>query len=93
MSIDQIPLESAIERPAHEFAKSRGWFAEKIMRTGRRGFPDHIFIRNGRIIFIEFKRPGEVPQPQQSKRHREMRCYGAEVFVIDNLDDAYEVLR
>ena len=92
MTIEQIPLESEIERPAHEFARSRGWFAEKIMRTGRRGFPDHIFIRNGRVIFIEFKRPGELPRPQQVKRHREMRCHGAEVFVIDSLDEAREVL-
>lgn len=91
MTADAI-LESEIERPAHQYAWSRGWFAEKIMRAGRRGFPDHIFIRNGRVVFIEFKRPGETPTPQQLKRHYEMRMRGAEVYVVDNLDEVKRIL-
>lgn len=88
-----MTLERDIERPAHEFAKSRGWMAEKIMRTGRRGFPDHLFIRDGVTIYIEFKRPGELPSPQQLRRHAEMRKHGASVFVVDSLDEAMRLLR
>lgn len=84
--------ETEVEGPARDYAKSRGWYADKIMRTGRRGFPDHLFIRQGRVIFIEFKRPGEVPEPHQLKRHREIRCYGGEVFVVDSLEVAREIL-
>ena len=84
--------ETEIEGPARDYAKSRGWYAEKIMRTGRRGFPDHLFIRQGRVIFIEFKRPGGVPEPHQLKRHKELRAHGVEVFVVDNLDDARRIL-
>ncbi len=85
-------LERDIERPAHQFAISRGWYAEKIMRTVRRGFPDHLFVRDGLVIFIEFKRPGEEAMPQQQRRHAELREHGASVFVIDNLDEAKRVL-
>jgi len=84
--------ETEVEGPARDYAKSRGWYADKIMRTGRRGFPDHFFLRQGRVILIEFKRPGEVPEPHQLKRHREIREHGGEVFVVDSLEVAREIL-
>ena len=84
--------ETEVEGPARDYAKSRGWYADKIMRTGRKGFPDHFFARQGRIILIEFKRPLEEPTIQQLKRHKELRAHGVEVFVVDNLDDARRVL-
>lgn len=92
MTDDEL-LEREVERPAHEYAKSRGWLADKIMRTGRRGFPDHFFARAGRIVLIEFKRPGEDATTQQKKRHRELREHGVEVHVVDNLDDAKRILK
>ncbi len=80
--------EIEIERPVCEYAKSRGWFVDKVVSPGRRGFPDRVFIRNGRVVFCEFKAPGEKPTVQQSKRHREMRDHGAEVVWFDNLEAA-----
>ena len=84
--------ETEVEGPARDYAKSRGWYADKIMRTGRKGFPDHFFARQGRIILIEFKRPLEEPSEQQFKRHKELRAHGVEVFVVDNLDEARRIL-
>lgn len=84
--------ETEVEGPARDYAKSRGWYADKIMRTGRKGFPDHFFARQGRIILIEFKAPNKEPETQQLKRHKELRAHGVEVFVVDNLDDARRIL-
>lgn len=92
MSADDL-LEKEIEQPAMEYAESRGWWQDKIMRTSRGSFPDRYLVRNGRTILIEFKAPGEPPRPKQAKRHRELRAHGAEVFVVDNLEDAKEILR
>lgn len=86
-------LEKEVEQPAWQFAESRGWFHDKIMRTSRSSFPDHFFARRGRIVLMEFKRPGEPPNPKQAKRHRELRAQGVEVHVVDNLDDAKRILR
>lgn len=85
-------LESDLQRDAYNYALSRGWFAEKIMRTRRNGFPDYFYLRNGQTIHIEFKKSGEPANRQQLKRHREMREHGGQVFVVDNLDDAKRVL-
>lgn len=86
-------LESEIEKPACAYAESRGWWESKYVSPGKRAVPDRLFIRRARVIFIEFKRPGEDLRPQQKKRIREMREHGAEVFVCDNLEYAKEILR
>lgn len=84
--------EIEIERPACDFAETRGWWESKFVSTNKRGVPDRIFIRRGRVVFIEFKRPGEDATPQQQKRHREMRAHGAEVHVVDSLSEAKLIL-
>jgi len=86
-------LEREVERPAKQFAKQQGWWLAKFVSPGLRGVPDDVFIRDGRVLWIEFKRPGKDLRPQQKKRVREMREHGAEVHVIDNLADAYALLR
>lgn len=87
------PLEANIEGDAVKFAKANGWWVTKFVSPGKRGVPDRVFIRDGRVIFIEFKRTGEGLRVQQGKVAREMREHGAEVHMVDNLSDAYELLR
>lgn len=85
--------EIEIERPASDYAELRGWFEVKIMQTSKRGFPDRLYARDGKIILVEYKRPGKEPTTQQAKRHRELRAHGVEVHAIDNLQDAYELFQ
>lgn len=86
-------LESKVEGESMRYAERRGWWQAKFVSPNQRGVPDRILIRAGRVIFIEFKRHGEEPTRQQLKRHREMREHGAEVFVIDTLEEAMEILK
>lgn len=86
-------LEREIEKPAVAYAVDQGWLEIKIMRANKRGWPDRIFIRLGIVIFVEFKRPDVEPSKQQQKRHRELRAAGVKVYVIDNLEMAYVLLR
>lgn len=85
--------ESEIESKAKEYAKMRGWLVTKLMRCDVNGWPDCLFIRRGVVIFIEFKAPGEVPEPHQAKRHREIREHGVAVFVCDDLEEARVILQ
>lgn len=85
--------EIEIERPACEYAERRGWFEAKIASSNKNAMPDRIFHRRGYTMYIEFKRPGEEPTPQQRKRHREIRKHGIPVHICDNLELAYELLR
>lgn len=80
-----------IEQPFVTFAKSRGWLCEKVVSNSRRGWPDRFLARKGRIVLCEFKAPGKEPNPQQAKRHRELReQYGIEVVWFNDLAKAKE---
>lgn len=82
------PLESSVESKCSRYAETRGWFEIKVEKASKRGFPDHIFVRKGRVVFVEFKRDeNEEPVPQQLKRHKELREHGAEVLVVNSIED------
>lgn len=86
-------LESELQADALDFGHVRGWFGHKVEFKGRRGGPDTVFIRQGRTIWIEFKKPGEVPTRQQEKVHQEMRAKGATVYWADSMEQVREILR
>jgi len=85
--------ESNIEGQIIDFAEIRGWWQAKFTSPGLRGVADRIFIRRGRHLFIEVKKPGEVPTIQQEKRARDMRAYGATIHWVDSLEQARAILR
>jgi len=85
-------LESYVERKVCEFAESLGWLVRKLSWIGRRGAPDRLFIRGGRIVLIEFKRPGGVLELHQEREIARLRAAGAEVHVIDTVAAGMAVL-
>ena len=95
--------EAEIERKHRKAALLAGWFVEKIMRTAMNGFPDRFYAHGGsahcckhcgrgRIVLIEWKRPGEHANPQQQLRHKQLRAAGVEVHVVDSIADANRIL-
>ncbi|AEY69582.1 resolvase [Burkholderia phage vB_BceS_AH2] len=88
-----VPLESDIESATIDFAEQHGWWVAKFVSPGQRGVPDRIFIRRGRVLFLELKRPKKKPTSQQREKHKEMRRFGAEVHWINTLEQAYDLLR
>lgn len=93
--------EATLEARCTKKAKAAGWWAAKIMRTEKRGRPDHVYARrpNGtelfvaEIIWIEFKREGEEPTLQQYREHERMRAAGMQVEFVDNEKDFEALLR
>lgn len=86
-------LEVSLEEKVTDYAARRGWWEGKFICPGQTGVPDRIFIRRGRVIFIELKKDGEKPTRKQLSKHAEMRKYGAEVFWTDNLEEAMRILK
>lgn len=89
----KVERESKVEADIRDYALRRGWFVAKFVSPGQTGVPDRLFIRRGRHVFIEIKRPGEKPTPKQLSKHEEMRGFGAEVYWVDNLEAAMEILK
>lgn len=86
-------LESAIENHVCSVAAKAGFFVRKLAYPGRNHAPDRLFAREDRgAVFIEFKRPGEVPRRGQFLEHERMREAGLEVHVCDDVQDALRIL-
>lgn len=85
-------LESSIEGVVVTRAEAAGWFQRKVAWLGRKGAPDRVFIKDGRTVWIEFKRPGEAPRLSQVLEHDRMRAGGAEVHSVDSIAQGLRIL-
>jgi hypothetical protein len=73
-------IEKYFVRQVHE----HGGLAEKFVSPARRAVPDRIATwMIGCIDFVELKKPGEKPRPEQLRDHAERRRRGVRVIVID----------
>lgn len=79
--------ESAIEKAVVGHAKKIGVRSVKLNGPGDRGKADRMFLRDGRVIFIEFKRPGGKPTALQLKWQREMTALGFTSLIVDSIKD------
>jgi hypothetical protein len=90
--MSSAPLESAVERRVVEWAEAHDWWTIKLMRCNKRGVPDRLFCRRGRVVFIEMKRDGKEPSLQQHIRMAEIRAQQVEVYWCDSAEDAIDCL-
>ena len=80
-------LEKDIEQALVRRVKALGGMCEKFTSPGRRSVPDRIVtLPNGRIIFVELKRPGAKPTDAQLRDHARRREMGCDVRVIDSME-------
>lgn len=73
------------------FAKSRGVLSIRLSfaRGIAAGWPDAMFLLpQGRVLFIEFKRPGAKPSPLQEHRLETLRELGFNAIWADSRDTA-----
>lgn len=85
-------LERSIENAVVEWATRHGILALKLNTWGNNGWPDRQFLKNGKVLFIEFKKPGEGAEPLQVVRHDRLRALGFEVQIHDDKHAAIAAL-
>lgn len=83
-----VQRESKIEKASRLLAEKRGWFQVKIEKASINGFPDRLFIKNGKTIYVEFKNDTGKLRPEQIRVIDTMREYGADVYVVSTLEEA-----
>jgi hypothetical protein len=54
--------------------------------------PDRLFMFDGRVIFIEFKRPGEKPSPIQRWVMNDLRTRGFDAAVMDDVEQSKKLI-
>lgn len=66
----------------------------KLIEGSETGWPDTLFlIPGGRPLFIEFKWPGERPEPKQVYMITLLHNLGYDVQVHDNVEEALDAIR
>lgn len=84
-------LEKDIEKKVCNYAEKKGWWVAKFSSPNNRGVPDRIFLKNGKVIFIEFKSSkGKLTKLQQHKID-EIAHYKGTVHVVNNIEQGCEL--
>lgn len=79
-------LEKDIEGKVREYAIKKGLLVYKFTSPAKRSVPDRLFVTpNGKVFFIEFKKPGGKSTPGQVREQETLRGHNVSVFVVDNV--------
>ena len=74
-------------------AEADGWLSRKLSWIGRDGAPDRLFVKLGRVVFIEFKDKGKESRGLQKRECERLRKAGAEVYVnVDTIVQGCRIL-
>jgi hypothetical protein len=85
-------LEKDIEEDVCKWAKDHYIRPIKLNLRFNNGWPDRMFLYGPFLVFIEFKKPGEEPEPIQLERIAELRANGQTVEVFDDAKRATDFL-
>ncbi len=80
------------ERDSMRVAEVHGWWQRKFTSPSHSGVPDRILAKDRRVVFIEFKQPGEPLSQLQIDEIKLMVDQGLEVHVCDTVDDVKFIL-
>jgi hypothetical protein len=87
------PLERQIEQQLKKAVSRIGGLCLKFTSPGCAGVPARVvLLPGGRLIFVEIKRPGEVPRPLQMKRLLQLNALGLSAVWIDRYEAIEELL-
>lgn len=78
-------LEDEIEAGADKWATDNGWFVRKLRYPGRRGAPDKLYVKDGRVIFVEWKKPDGRRKGLQKREIRKINDHGGEAYFLDSV--------
>ena len=73
--------EAKIEKKIVRWCRENGVYTRKFVSPAHRGVPDRIFIKDGRVLFMELKREGNRPTALQNWEMDQLRAAGASVLV------------
>ena len=83
-----------------DLLRLRGYFAVRLhagtfksadnrrwIKGVEKGVPDYVCMRGPYGFLLELKRPGEIPSPEQARKHEELRAFfRLTVGVVDSVD-------
>lgn len=85
--------EKKLEKRCTDLSRVHGWWTRKFSSPSNRGVPDRIFLKEGRVVWIEFKVPGNEPTPLQAHEIQLILDHGGEAYWITTVENFKARLR
>ena len=80
-------LERDIEKALVKRVKALGGIAYKFTSPANRSVPDRIcLLPEGRLVFVECKRPGGKVTDNQLRVHEKIKALGHDVRIVDSIE-------
>ncbi len=87
-----MAAESDLEKKVRDWALKNNILCYKFTSPGRSGVPDRMFIKNGKVVFLEMKAPGKSPTPLQDREIVLIKSHGIPANWSANFDDCIHFL-
>lgn len=86
-------LEKDIEKKLVKEVKKRGGLCWKFTSPNLAGVPDRLcLLHEGKVAFVEVKKPGGKLRPLQVLRKQELESHGFKVFVLNNEKEVEKII-
>jgi len=87
--------ESEIKSQCKEYLQWTGWFTFPILQGlgSYRGICDSIAVKDGRVLFIEYKTERGKQSPYQVEFQKQIESHGGIYWLIHSLDELIEKLK
>lgn len=82
----KIVREADIERKVKAWCEVNGYLFIKMSALSARGFPDRMILKDGKVMFLELKKPGEKPRPAQQEWLSKLQRLGFNAIWADDYD-------
>lgn len=84
--------EAKIEKKVVAFCKKHRLYCRKFTSPAQRGVPDRIIGRNGHVLFLELKSPGNEPTALQTREITQLLNAGLHATWADSYETAVDVI-
>ncbi len=88
-----MPKEKKIEEGLVRFCREHQIYTRKFASPSNRGVPDRIFCKDGKVVFMELKRPGNTPTTLQHHELDTLRKHGMIATWCDSYEKAVQILK
>ena len=84
--------ESDIRRQVQDYLRLKGWFVFYHLQGlgSYPGLPDLQAVKNGRVVFIELKKPGGKQRKGQAEFQGNLEAAGGEYILCRGIEDLAE---
>jgi hypothetical protein len=94
-TLRDLITEKDIQRVCRDYLLVKGWFVFHLLQGlgCYPGLTDMVAIKDGRVLFIEYKRPGRSKQSgKQEIFQADIERAGGEYYLIRSLEEVIKIL-